>query len=256
MVNRFGIPPGFPTVRRVNSPVRFMASVSVRRAPFLTGIFLCTSSVRQETIYSGINTYMKLKQLIKEIHDSESLSARDIYNLYFLLTLSQVRPDLFKTDYGAYTLEYYTNQFKRKWMTIFTRMMQKQLAKYSSRNRIDPDFDKTRIDSNSPNVLAGLMKKTHRTQKFDDKGNIRRNDRWELLGDDLIKLDNASSVSDILMTIDHMNNIVHNTGTSMLDHLSNYRGELLKALEFKKHATSLLQYKGLVDKDLDQLMEV
>ena len=167
---------------------------------------------------------MKLRHLIKEIHDSESLSARDIYNLYFLVTLYQTKPHLFKTDYGEYTIEYYMKQFKRKWLAVFTRMMQKQLAKYVARNRIDPDFDKSQVESDNPKVLAALMKKTYRSDMK------RRNERWEMLGDDLIKLDNAFTIPNIFMTIDHLNNIVHNTGQPMLDKLSNYYGELLKAL--------------------------
>jgi len=188
------------------------------------------------------------------------LTARDVYNFYFLHGIKTYFSELLRTDFGEFLFKEYLNYFKKKYVKTFKELIARQIAKYMYRGRIDPDFptfdgiDVKDTEKNveklrqvSPSELYRLMRKTFRSDM------IRRNERWEEIATHYEMLNRSSSPNDILLAINMLNNAVHNTRTTVIDKFPNYYGELDAA--FKEAATfkDLNQYIGKVDRDLWKL---
>jgi len=192
----------------------------------------------------------KFKHLLREIHDAESLTPRDVYNFYYLWHTAVNNPQSVETQYGKEILNYYLDQFKAKYVKLFTRIMAKQIAKYVARKRVDADFPSGQnLDTANPETLLGLMKKTLRSDMQ------RRNDKWEMVGEFLINLAKANSAKDKFLWINQINNAVHNTQTRVMDKLPNYHSELTRAfgvVDKAKNADALRQF---VDKDIRDLRD-
>jgi len=195
----------------------------------------------------------KLKTLIKEIHDTGTIYPRDIYNLYYLEFVSSRYPEVVRTPYGQEIQSYYLGQLKEKYLKLFKYLLSKQIAKYVSRKRIDPDFDVSMLQNPSTSDLKTMMAKTFRSDMK------RRNDVWNAVADYTHGLEHSTSPSQIFVNINGLNNAIHNTGGKiMLDpmKISNY-SELHRAFETADKVKSSAQWellKGLVDKDIRDLL--
>jgi hypothetical protein len=190
---------------------------------------------------------MNLKNLIREIHDGLTIYPSDMYNLYYLEYLYSTQPDLFKTDYGEFILHTYTQALKKKYLTVFKQLLAEQLAKYVSRQRIDPDFNAKAIHPTAnAATLLDLMRKTYRSDMK------RRNDVWIHIAEFVQRLENSKASADIFVAISMLNNAVHNTNTSVLGKID-HSHELVSAFERAKNAKSINDYEKFVDKDLRRL---
>jgi hypothetical protein len=196
----------------------------------------------------------KLTTLITEMGEGapvDTMSAKDIYNFYFLWWTANNNPQLVATPFGKEVMMHYLTQLKTKYVRLFTRLLAKQIAKYAGRGRVDSDFPTgsvPQLPSMSPKELQTLMAKTFRSDMQ------RRNDKWDLVADFTTKLANSSSAKDMFLYINQLNNAVHNTQGRVLDKLPNYWNEILKAFNVVDKATSPhLQLKGMVDKDIRDL---
>ena len=192
----------------------------------------------------------KFKSLLKEIHDVETLTAKDVFNFYYLWHTSLHSPNTVASQYGKDVMEYYLNQLQAKYVKLFTRLMAKQVAKYVSRQRTDADFPvDTKLDSASPEQLLSLMQKTFRSDM------TRRNDLWILVGEFLVKLARAQSPKDKFLYINQLNNAIHNTQTKVLGKLENYYTELNRAFDMVDKAKNVEALRKFVDKDIRDLKD-
>jgi len=191
---------------------------------------------------------IQFRKLVKEIHDVETISAKDIFNFYYLWHFAVNEPKLANTSYSKEVIGYYTQQFKQKYLRLFSKLLYKQLAKYVSRGRVEPDFPTQMVTpSASPKDLAMMMKKTFRSDMK------RHNDRWDLICDFTENLSNSTSAKDIFTWVNQLNNAVHNTKTNVLDKFPNYYSELVKAFDTVAKAKNMETLKGFVDKDIRDL---
>ena len=185
------------------------------------------------------------------------LTARNVYNFYFLRGIKSYYPELLKTKMGEFLFKDYLAKFKEKYEKTFRELIARQIAKYMYRGRIDSDFpvlgeiDVTDIKGNteilrhkSPPALCMLMGKTWRSDMK------RRNRRWEEITNHYATLCRSASPNDILLAIDMLNNAVHNTRSSVLDKFPNYYSQLDIAFKDAASIKNLNQYAGKVDRDL------
>lgn len=190
---------------------------------------------------------MNLKNLIREIHDGQSIYPSDIFNMYYLETLYGTEPGLFNSDYGQYILQTFTAALKKKYIAVFKQLLADQLTKYAARKRTDQDFDAKAISPNaSAAVLWDLMKKTFRSDMQ------RRNDVWNLIAEYTTKLEQSKRLKDTFTYINMLNNCVHNTNTSVLGKID-HSHRLVQAYDLVAKAKSVAEYEKYVDKDLRRL---
>lgn len=196
-----------------------------------------------------------IKHLLKEIFDAEPILPRDVYNLYYLEFVSSRYPQIVQTPYGKEVMNHYLGRLKQKYVKLFKALLYKQIYKYVTRDRIDPDFNKDLLQPDaSAKVLRDLMLKTFRSDMK------RRNDVWNAVAGYTYGLENASSPAQIFVNINGLNNSVHNTsGKIMFDpaKVSNY-AELRRAFDMADAVKSQSQWellKGSVDKDIRDLLD-
>lgn len=194
---------------------------------------------------------IRIKRLINEIHDVETITPKDIYNFYYLWHIAVNDPSLVQTPFGKETQDYYLKQLKEKYVRLFTKLLTKQIHKYVQRGRIDPDFPKDVDVLNMADTakLLELMKKTFRSDM------TRRNDRWILVAEYTQNLAKSNTAKQMYLWIDRLNNSVHNTQTRVMDKFQNYYTELNKAFDIVFHANSIRELRHLVDKDLRDLSD-
>lgn len=197
---------------------------------------------------------IKVKSLIKEIHDTGTILPRDVYNLYYLEFVSSRYPALVQTPYGKEILSYYLSKLKEKYLNLFKTLLFKQIDKYFRRNRIDPDFDKSRLSPEaSAKDLKDLMAKTFRSDMK------RRNDVWNAVAGYVYGLEHATSPNDIFVNINGLNNSVHNTQGKILFDWTKVpnANELMQAFSVADGIKNGAQWelmKGKVDKDVRDLL--
>lgn len=199
---------------------------------------------------------IKLCDLLNEaLIGSESISAKDIYNFYYLWYIATTQPSAVATPYGKEVMKTYLQALKDKYVQLFKRLLIKQIAKYISRGRVDPDIlskNVSELESLSSSELQKLMAKTFRSDM------TRRNERWDLVADFVTKLESASSVNDMFLYINQLNNAVHNTKTQVMDKFPNFYSELKPAFDAVDKIKSGNQWelmKGLVtNKDIRGLL--
>lgn len=190
---------------------------------------------------------MKLKNLIREIHDGHMIYPSDIYNLFFLEVLYFDQPQLFKSEYGEFILHTYTTALKSKYLSVFKHLLAAQLTKYFNLHRTDQDFNSKSISPNAnASVLLDLMKKTFRTDM------TRRNTVWELIAEYTMKLEQSKGLKEVFTYINMLNNCIHNTGGKVLGKVSN-GNDLLQSFDMVTNAKSIEQYEKFVDKDIRRL---
>jgi hypothetical protein len=175
-----------------------------------------------------------------------SLSPKDLFNFYFLFTLMS-RKEI-SGDFGEYTAKEYMKRYKEKYLLLFKDLLYKQVLKYINRNRIDPDVTMERLERGKDNSkeLYEMMKKTYRSDM------VRRNDVWNLIGEYLVELDNATDLNKIGFFIDRLNNCIHNTKELILSKFANGY-QLIRTFDEIHRAPSLNSYKQYVDRDLREL---
>ncbi len=197
---------------------------------------------------------IKVKRLIKEIHDVETITPRDIFNFYYLEYMVSQHPEIAQSTYGKETVQYYLQQLKEKYVRLFRRLLYAQLVKYLERARIDHEFDRRKLKPEaSTRDLQDLMYHTFRSDMK------RRNVVWNAVADYTHGLDTATSPSEIFVNVNGLNNAVHNTGGKIIDDpgkVPNYR-ELRNAFNTADKVKNQNQWeliKGMVDKDIRDLL--
>jgi len=189
---------------------------------------------------------ISLKSLLLENIVSPGISNTDIFNFYFLFTLASYHPESIQTDYGKYIQDVYLKNIKTKYINIFKGLVIRQLKKYYSLQRIDKNFDPSKIQDNaSCFTLLELMRKTYRSDMN------RHNDSWILICEFLSKLESSSTSKETYLMIDRLNACIHNTGTNILGKVS---FELVDAYAKVHRSKSIKEYEQYVDKDLRQLL--
>ena len=199
---------------------------------------------------------IKLCDLLDEVMmGPETISAKDIYNFYYLWYIATTQPSAVATPYGKEVMKTYLQALKDKYVRLFRRLLIKQIAKYISRGRVDPDIlskNVSELDSMSSSELQKLMAKTFRSDM------TRRNERWDMVADFVTKLESASSTNDMFLYINQLNNAVHNTQTQVMDKFPNFYSELKPAFDAVDKIKSGNQWelmKGLVtNKDIRGLL--
>lgn len=198
---------------------------------------------------------IKLSDILFEVLQPNTISARDIYNFYYLWYIATTSPQAVNTDYGREVMKTYLVQLKAKYVSLFKALLVKQIAKYISRGRVDIDFPKdaiAKLQTLSTGELKKLMAKTFRSDM------TRRNDRWEMVADFVYNLENATSVEQMFLYINQLNNAVHNTHTQVMDKFPNFYSELKPAFDAVDKIKSGNQWellKGLVsNKDIRGLL--
>jgi hypothetical protein len=187
---------------------------------------------------------IKMKELLLE--SDQDIDAQDIYNFYYLFTISQLHPQVLQSQYGAHIQQTYLDALKLKYVNTFRQIISKQIQKYHDRKRIDPDFDVKLMVGATGQTLWDLMKKTYRSDMN------RRNEVWILACEFLTKLEASTDYKSICLYIDRLNNCIHNTSASILSKLVNGHS-LVNAYNKVHHARSIGAYAKNVDKDLTQL---
>jgi hypothetical protein len=192
--------------------------------------------------------YIKLKDLLLEASAELQLYPSNIYNFYFLWYVALNMPVLIKSDYGEHIYQTYMSNLRTKYVSEFKKVLSNQLMKYYSRQRVKSGFDHTVISpTDSASALEAQMRLTLRSDMS------RANDRWNELASYVVKLENATSYSEISTYIDRINNTVHNTRTSILDKFPNAR-QLLQALNTASSVKQIENLSQFVDKDVKGLL--
>jgi len=187
---------------------------------------------------------IKLKEILQ--NDGGGITTRDIFNFYFLFTVSSYHPEVVQSNYGKYIQDTYLKGLKNKYVHLFKQLVSEQLMKYYKRGRVESDFDISKVTEDSPaSTLLELMKKTYRSDM------VRRNDVWIQACEFLVKLENSSTNKEIYLYIDRLNSVVHNTQSQILGKVSY---DLVHAYDKVHKAKSVRDYQQFVDSDLRQLM--
>lgn len=191
-------------------------------------------------------SFKKYLLLKEEEEKLANLSSRDLYNFYFLFTLMS-RKEI-SGEFGEYITKEYMKRFKEKYLSLFKDLVYKQILKYINRGRVDPDVTKERLEENknSPKGLYELMKHTYRSDM------VRRNEVWNMIGEYLAELENATELNKIGFFIDRLNNSIHNTNEIILSKFANGY-QLIRTFDEIHNAPSLNSYKANVDRDLREL---
>jgi hypothetical protein len=192
-----------------------------------------------ESLYSKI-------LLENEEPKTSSLSTKDLYNFYYLFTLLS-RKEI-SGEYGEFIAKEYMKRYKEKYLRLFKDLLYKQVLKYINRKRIDSEITMERLEKgkDSSKELYDMMKGTYRSDM------VRRNDVWNLIGEYLVELDNATEINKIGFFIDRLNNCIHNTKELILSKFTNGY-QLIQVFDNIHRAPSLNSYKQFVDKDLREL---
>ena len=159
------------------------------------------------------------KQLIME-SVGLFIDPKDIYSFYYVCLVTNKEQPI---------IQEFITHLRQTYLNVFSVVIKDQLAKYQKLQRVDPDFDGS-IINNDINNLSVLMKKTFRSDM------VRRNDRWNLLTELLITLNKTTNLPQVLFIIDRINNVVHNTGETMLTKLNNGH-QLLQVFNLCHNAT-------------------
>jgi hypothetical protein len=179
---------------------------------------------------------VKRFQLLMEDIDKPYFPVETVYQTYYALWLGQRHGGDSDVEY---TLEAVAKSLREEYLEAYMDVVKAQLMKYYKRQRVDQDFDAKQIKSNKFKVLDDLMNKTYRSDMR------RRNDRWNMLTEYLTKLqDKKMNYMDMLLTMDRINNVVHNTGEVMLTKFDNAR-ELLQAFEKSHNIKDPKEFKQL-----------
>jgi hypothetical protein len=133
------------------------------------------------------------------------IDPKDIYSFYYISLIPNKEQPI---------IQEFITHLRQTYLNVFSIVVKDQLLKYKQLQRVDPGFDISIIDGDIYN-LSVLMKKTFRSDM------VRRNDRWNLLTELLISLNKTTNLPQILFIIDRINNVVHNTGETMLTKLNN-----------------------------------
>lgn len=195
-----------------------------------------------------------LLEVIWEADATTNLTARDVYDFYFLWTVLQTQPAVLETQFGREIATETARRLQYKYVAMFRTLVANQIEKYVARKRIDQDFPvatwMTEQKDADPAKLLDWMKRTWRSDMH------RRNTQWEEIATHLSGLAEAQTIKDKFFHIDRLNNLTHNTGTLVLDKLPGYsREQLVPALDFAAHARDVRAYKGRVSPDLWAVME-
>jgi len=201
---------------------------------------------------------IKLSQLLVETInlDVDIIRKGDIYSFYYLWYVATTQPSVVATPYGKEVMKTFLLALRDKYVRLFKRLLIKQISKYISRGRVDPDFpvkNVSDLESKSSSELQKLMAKTFRSDM------TRRNDNWNMVADFVTKLESASSSTDMFLYINQLNNAVHNTQTQVMDKFPNFYSELRPAFDAVDKIKSGNQWelmKGLVsNKDIRGLFD-
>lgn len=189
--------------------------------------------------------FKHLFQFLTEGYDT--FNVQQISNFYYMwktyLDNSHASPYRFTTD---------LKDMSHYYLKLFKPVVIRQLEKYISRGRIDPDFPKTlNLNEQNFDMLDQLMRKTFRTDM------VRRNDdNWGKLTDYLKQLEHIvdvkvtpDAIEKMFFLIDRINNCVHNTKTSIFDKFANGH-EVLTALNFAANVNSPKELVKRVDPDI------
>ena len=197
---------------------------------------------------------INVKRLLKEIHDTDTVYPRDIFNFYYLEFVTGRYPEVTQTPYGKEVVGYYLQQLRAKYVRLFRKLLYSQLMKYLQRSRIDPMFDKGKLKTDAPTAdLKDLMAHTFRSDM------TRRNVVWNAVAGYADGLDSATSPRDIFVNINGLNNAIHNTGGRIIDDpmkVPNYRElrDAFNTVDKIKNENQWSLIKGMVDKDIRELM--
>lgn len=201
---------------------------------------------------------LMMEALEDENPENVVFDPRVLYNTYYAILVAQGhgkgKPNPSDLSIIAEELqEYYLDKYKI--------ILSRQLLKYWKRKRVSPKFQKM-IDKYQTfedliqsdfKTLYTLMENTFRSDMS------RLNVRWIDLASNLTDLanlkinpKNLETVSDVLLKLDRINNIVHNTGDKMLDKFENGRRLLATLNEISKTSPNELR-KKVSDKFLREM---
>jgi hypothetical protein len=184
---------------------------------------------------------MSLRDLdifLEEVDGKPYFPPETVFQTYYALWLGQ--------NYGSdpevkSVLSSVAESLRDEYLEGYGDVVRTQLRKYYGRDRVDDDFNAKDINSDRFNVLDGLMKKTYRSDMR------RRNKRWIMLTEYLDKLSQRNlSYMDMLLTMDRINNVVHNTGEVMLTKFENSK-ELLQAFNKAHHISDIKEFRSLAN---------
>jgi hypothetical protein len=185
---------------------------------------------------------MKFNKLINLLESQAPyFNERKIYDFYTLSYLWQTTKDNRKE------ISFELSELKDYYLIAFKPLIINQLYKYWTRERLDigsyNEGDLT--EDKSFAILKTYMESTYRSDMK------RRNVVWNKLVEHLSKLEVTNNSNDIVYLIDRINNVVHNTGTSILDKFENY-SVVLKA--FKDcHEKNPDDYRNMTSKQIKYL---
>ena len=127
-------------------------------------------------------------------------------------------------------LNFHFNYIAKEIVSVFSSLLRDQIKKYIERNRIDSN--KKDVFENIDSIpLSGLPEIFNKYTFRSDM--VRNNERWGLIAQKINELNSASgwrNISNLLTFQNGVLNLIHNTGTSVLDKFSN-GSALLLALE-------------------------
>lgn len=200
-----------------------------------------------DNYHDTIKRFLNLMEsLYVEEKRKPSFDPKAIYRTYFAIYLGQRYDD----EESMEVIESVAGDLREYYLEQYMDVVKDQLEKYYNRGRISKKFDPKLINSDRFNVLHKLMDETFRSDMK------RKNDRWLQLTSHLKDLqdDIFENPVDMLLKMDRINNLVHNTGEVMLTKFQNAR-ELLKALEkSSSRDTEPREFKSLAqDRTLNKL---
>lgn len=171
---------------------------------------------------------IKLRSLLREELVADNITAADIYNFYYLWYIASTQPKVVATNFGNDVMKSFLYNIKGKYIRLFKKILVKQITKYIQSARVDQDFPKEVIGSLGSMSSSELKKLMAKTFRSDMK---RRNDKWDMVAEYVSNLENASSVNDIFLYVNQLNNAVHNTQTKVMDKFPNFYSDLKPAFD-------------------------
>jgi len=187
--------------------------------------------------------FNKIYQLLSEGIQYKGFNDNLIYTFYYLVYYWQTTHE--KKSEVLFEL----NDIKDIYLGAFKQVIINQLIKYYDRRRLDSD-SYTLNDLKTSTSYATLDTYMNATYRSDMK---RRNTVWNNLTSYLAELEKAGSIDLIIFYIDRINNVCHNTGTSILDKFDNYRS-LISAFDECHNAKNPKQFKHKTS-NIDYLFE-
>ena len=201
---------------------------------------------------------LKFRDFLRESFETPRLNGACIYNFGYLAYifqtahLSSTQQELVKEELKL---------LKSRYLEDVSDLVVRQIEKYVGRSRIEmdderrPKFDLEKLknmDKTSTDRMVGIDRAMNMTYRSDMR---RRNNVWNSVTGNLVKLANAITSKDLIYAMDRLNNDIHNTKNSIFEKFPN-GSELVRALQKIHDARTPDEFKRKVASRILEIEEL